>query len=63
MGRGVHGESISGLTGAWAAMWWPVNSGEEMAEEVLGVGDAWAWREEKESEERCCGEWRSSPFI
>jgi hypothetical protein len=34
-----------------------------MVEEVLGAGDAWAQREEKESRKRCSGEWRSSPFI
>jgi hypothetical protein len=35
MGRGVHGESTSGLTGARAAVWWPVDGGEETAEEAL----------------------------
>jgi hypothetical protein len=63
-GRGVHGESISGLTGARAAVWRLGNSGEEMEEEALGVGRAWARREEKESGERY-GEDRVGhrPFI
>jgi hypothetical protein len=56
-------ESISGLTGARAAVWRPGDGGEEMVEEVLGVGGAWARREEKESGERCSGGWRGSPFI
>jgi hypothetical protein len=63
IGRGVHGESISGLTGARAAMRRPSDGGEETVEEALGVGGAWARREEKESGERCGGEWQSSPFI
>jgi hypothetical protein len=29
MERGLHEESISGLTGAWAATWWPSDDGEE----------------------------------
>jgi hypothetical protein len=56
MGRGVHGEAISGLTGVRATARWPGNGGEDMVEEALGVGDAWARREEKESGERCSGE-------
>jgi hypothetical protein len=63
MERGVHGESISGLTGAQAAVWRPGDSGEETAEEALGVGSARAWREEKESGEMCGGGWRGSLFI
>jgi hypothetical protein len=62
-GRWVHGESISGLTGAWVVARWPGDSGEETVEEVLGAGGAWARREEMESGERCGGERRSSPFI
>jgi hypothetical protein len=46
-GRGVHGESTSGLTGARAAVWRLVGGGEETAEEALGAGGAWARREEK----------------
>jgi hypothetical protein len=63
-GRGVHGESISGLTRAWAAMWRLGEGGQETVEEVLGAGSAWARREEKESGERC-GEDRVGhhPFI
>jgi hypothetical protein len=63
-GRGVHGESISGLTGARAAVWRSGNSGEEMVEEALSAGRAWAQREEKESRERY-GEDRVGhhPFI
>jgi hypothetical protein len=56
MGRGVHGEAISGLTGVRTTARWPGNGGEDMVEEALGVGDAWARREEKESGERCSGE-------
>jgi hypothetical protein len=59
----VHGESISGLTGAWATVWRPGDSGEETVEEVLGVGSAWARREEKESGERCGGGRWGSLFI
>jgi hypothetical protein len=33
--------------------WRLSDGGEEMAEEVLGVGGAWARREEKEDGERC----------
>jgi hypothetical protein len=62
-GRGVHGESVSGLTGARAVVWRSGDGGEEMAEEALGASDAWAQREEKESGERCGGERWSSPFI
>jgi hypothetical protein len=62
-GRGVHGESISGLTGSLAAARWPGDGGEETVEEALDAGGAWAWREEKESGERCGGERWSSPFI
>jgi hypothetical protein len=36
-GRGVHGESTSGLTGARAAVWRSVDGGEEMTEEALGL--------------------------
>jgi hypothetical protein len=50
---GVHGESILGLTGARAAVWRSGNGDEETVEEVLSAGGAWAWREEKESGERC----------
>jgi hypothetical protein len=63
MGRGVHGESTSGLTEARAAVWRPIDDGEEMAEEALGAGGAWAWREEKESGERCGEERWISPCI
>jgi hypothetical protein len=48
-------ESISRLTRAWAVVWWPGDGGEEAAVVVLGAGGAWAWREEKESRERCRG--------
>jgi hypothetical protein len=61
--RGVYGESISGLTGAWVATWRPGDGGEEVAVEALGASGAWAWREEKKSGERCGGERRASPFI
>jgi hypothetical protein len=44
--REGHEESISGFTEARAAAWRPGNDGEEMAEEVLGAGGAWARREE-----------------
>jgi hypothetical protein len=47
--RGVHGETISGLTGARAVARRSGDSGEEMAEETLNVGGAWVRREEKES--------------
>jgi hypothetical protein len=40
-GRGVHGESTSGLTGARAAVWRPIDGGEEMVEEALGLGGDW----------------------
>jgi hypothetical protein len=52
-GRGVHRESISGLTGARVAVWRAGNGGEETTEEALGAGNAWARRDEKESGERC----------
>jgi hypothetical protein len=54
--REEHGESVSGLTVAWAAMWQPGDVGEEVAMEALGAGSAWAWREEKDGE-RCGGGW------
>jgi hypothetical protein len=53
-GRGVHVESISGLTGARAAVWRLGDDSEETTEEALGVGSTWAQREE-ESGERCGG--------
>jgi hypothetical protein len=53
MERGLHGESISGLTGAWAIVWRPSDDGEEAAVVALGGGRACEWREEKESGERC----------
>jgi hypothetical protein len=56
-GRGVHGESISGLTGARAAVWRPGDGGKETTEEALGAGIAWEWRDEKESGERCGEDW------
>jgi hypothetical protein len=62
-GRGVHEESILGLTGAQAAVWRPGDGGEDMVEEVLGAGGTWAWREEKESGERCGGGRWGCPFI
>jgi hypothetical protein len=40
MGRGVHGESISGLTRVQVVVWWPGDSGEETADETLSVGSA-----------------------
>jgi hypothetical protein len=49
----VHWESISGFTGARAAVWRPCDDGEETTEEVLGAGSAWVRREGKESRERC----------
>jgi hypothetical protein len=39
-GRGLHGEATSGLTGTQAAVWRPVNGGEEMAEEALGASSS-----------------------
>jgi hypothetical protein len=54
--KGLHGESISGLTGARAATWRPGDDGEEVA-------GAWARREEKEDGERSGGGRRGSPFI
>jgi hypothetical protein len=62
-GRGVGGESISGLTRVRAAGRRLGDGGEEMVEEALSVGDTWAWREEKESGEMCGGERWSSAFI
>jgi hypothetical protein len=62
-GRGLHMESISGLTEARAVVWQQGDGGEEMAEEALGAGSAWGQREEKESGERCSGGRRGSPFI
>jgi hypothetical protein len=64
MERGLHEESISGLTGPRAAAWRPGDNGEEVAVVVLGVGRARAQREEKDSGERC-GEdrVRHRPFI
>jgi hypothetical protein len=62
-GRRVHVESISSLTRARAAVWRPGDDGEEAAVEVLDAGSTWAWREEKESRERCHGGRQSSPFI
>jgi hypothetical protein len=59
MGREEHWESISGLTRAWAVAWRPGNGSEETVEEVVGVGGAWARREEKEDGETCDGEQRS----
>jgi hypothetical protein len=52
-----------GLTRARAAVWRPVNDGEEITEEELGAGGAWARRGEKESRESCGGEQQSSPII
>jgi hypothetical protein len=46
-GRGVHRESTSSITEAQAAVWRLIDGGEEMVEEVLGAGGAWARREEK----------------
>jgi hypothetical protein len=59
-----HDESVLGLTGARVAAWRQRNGGEEVMVEALSAGDAWAWREEKESGERC-GEDRVGhcPFI
>jgi hypothetical protein len=37
MGRGVHGESTSSLTGTRATVWSPVDGGEETAEEALSA--------------------------
>jgi hypothetical protein len=53
--RGEHEESISGLTGVRAAVWRPGDGGEEAAVVALDGGGARAWREEKESGERCGG--------
>jgi hypothetical protein len=50
---GLHGESISGLTGARMAAWRPGDDGEEAVVVALGGGRARAWREEKEIGERC----------
>jgi hypothetical protein len=61
--RRVYGESISGLTEAWATVWRSGYSGEEMVEEALGAGGAWTWKEEKKSGERCGGERWGSPLI
>jgi hypothetical protein len=52
-----------GLTRARAAVWRPVNGGEEITEEELGAGGAWARRGEKENGESCGGEQQSSPII
>jgi hypothetical protein len=62
-GRGVHGESISGLTRVRAAVWQPGDGGEEMVEEALGAGSAHVRREEKERGERCGGGRWGSLFI
>jgi hypothetical protein len=63
MGRGVRVESISSLTRARVMVWRPSDSGKEAVVAVSGAGGAWAWREEKESGERCRGRRQSSPFI
>jgi hypothetical protein len=64
MERGVHGESISGLTRARAAEWRPGDGGEELVVVAPGGGGARAWREEKESGERCGGvRWGFSIYI
>jgi hypothetical protein len=60
--RGLHGESISGLTGVQAAAWRPGDDGEEAVVVALGAGCSWPWREEKDRE-MCSGGWRGSPFI
>jgi hypothetical protein len=52
-----------GLNRVRATVRWPGDGGEEMTEEALGAGSVQAWREEKESKERCGdGRW-GSPFI
>jgi hypothetical protein len=63
IGRGVHGESTSGLTRARAVVWRPVDGGEETAEEALDAGGAWARREDKASGERCGGERGALPLY
>jgi hypothetical protein len=57
--REEHRESVSGLTGPRAAMWWPSDGGEEVAVEALGAGGAWARREEEWDGERGGGGRRS----
>jgi hypothetical protein len=62
--RGLHGESISGLTGASTAAWRPGDDSEEAAVVALGWGGARAWRAEKESGETCCEDRAGHrPFI
>jgi hypothetical protein len=53
IGRGVHWESISGLTRAWAVVWRPGDGSEETTKEALDAGSTWVRRGEKESGERC----------
>jgi hypothetical protein len=53
MERGLHRESISGLTGARATVWRPGDDGEEAMVVALGGAGACERREEKESGERC----------
>jgi hypothetical protein len=41
--REEHGESVSGLTGAWAVAWQPRDGGEEVVVEAIGAHGTWAW--------------------
>jgi hypothetical protein len=63
MEKGARGETVSGLTGARAAVWRPNDVSEEVAVVALGVVGAWAREEEKESGRRCGGGRRGSPLL
>jgi hypothetical protein len=63
MERGLHRESISGLTAAQVMAWRPGDDVEQVAVVVLSEGSVWAQREEKEDEERCGGGRQGLPLY